>query len=328
LEGLAKNIGFECISDIRFGEGSELWPDRDDVIRIVETLQYLKPDIVHVNGYRDQLSTSMAVEIYKPEIPVFKLKHNSFEIPKHPFIRYAYRELFDHVGVVAKGLYKQMEWLTAEGIVDISNISVHHGGIKTKDYVNYSKSWGKKSSIEILGTVARLAPEKGIDILIKAFHTLVNRVYAYPIQLHIVGDGPQRNDLEKLSKKLDLENIIHFKGYQNDVRRFLADMDAFILPSIDCEASSLALKEAMAIGIPSITTNIGGSDEIIQHGKNGFLVKPNSIECLMDQIRFLLNKDIEYCKNIGEAAKSRILSKFSIENTAISIEKIYQKLHG
>jgi L-malate glycosyltransferase len=112
-----------------------------------------------------------------------------------------------------------------------------------------------------------------------------------------------------------------------DVRPNLLRMDIFVLASVDCEGSSSALKEAMAIGLPTITTTIGGSAEIIENGENGILISPGSVE----ELSLALEKCIQnqdYCRLLGESARKHIFEHFSISNSADTFFDVYKRLAG
>jgi len=329
LQERAEKEGIICATIKGFNDGTELWPDQGDVTNIAELLQKFSPDIVHVNGYRDQISTSFAVETYVPHVPVFKLKHNSFAIPETLINRYCYRHLFDHVGVVANGILNKFEWLFKEEILNPENISIHHSGLNFDDYSQYKKHWNisitEKDTIT-LGIVARLAPEKGIDILIETISQINKLPTNKRFKLIIVGEGPEQANLINLVKHLGIEQLVNFTGFIEDVRPILLEFDFFILPSVDCEGSSLALKEAMAVGLPVITTDIGGSPEIINHKSNGFLVSSNSVKGLMDQILKLSKMSAQEIQSISDLARKTIKHHFTLSKLADSLFAIYEEL--
>src|SRR5690606_12691334 len=91
-----------------------------------------------------------------------------------------------------------------------------------------------------------------------------------PAKLLLIGDGPERANIEHLCRQLDVCADIHFMGKTNDVERVLVHGDLFILPS-ETESFGLAALEAMAAGMPVISSNTGGLPEVNAQGKSGFL---------------------------------------------------------
>src|SRR5665811_1561504 len=94
-------------------------------------------------------------------------------------------------------------------------------------------------------------------------------------------DGPSRQQLESLTKKLGISDNIHFLGYLGDeeIIRELQAADLFVLPSF-VEGIPVSAMEAMAIGVPVIATNIAGTSELIEDGKSGLLVRPSDSQAL------------------------------------------------
>ncbi len=134
-----------------------------------------------------------------------------------------------------------------------------------------------------LVTVANLIPLKGIDILIRA---LCSRP---TIRLIVIGDGPEREKLEKLSRELKLEEYVTFTGFisQEKVAEYLQSSTIFVLPSLS-EGVPRSILEAMACGMFVIATRVGGIPDVITDGKNGLLVQPNDVNALSKAIRLAL----------------------------------------
>lgn len=117
--------------------------------------------------------------------------------------------------------------------------------------------------------VGRLSAEKGQRFLLEAFARARGRLAR--AALWLVGDGPDRADLEALARAAGLSDAVRFWGIQEDVRPFLAGADLFVLPS-SYEAQGIALLEAMAAGLPVVATAVGGVPAFIADGRNGRLV--------------------------------------------------------
>lgn len=121
----------------------------------------------------------------------------------------------------------------------------------------------------VVGTVARLDPVKDQATLIQAFALTLRE---HPrAALVIVGDGPCRDDLQRLAASLGLAARVRFLGERHDVPALLRTMDVFVLPSI-AEGISNTVLEAMASGLPIVATRVGGNRELVEEGVHGFLV--------------------------------------------------------
>ncbi len=148
--------------------------------------------------------------------------------------------------------------------------------------------------------VGKLYPQKNHKLLINAF-SKINRKYS-DYTLHIYGEGPLRPELEKQIASLDLTDVVFLHGSCLDVHSKIANAEMFVLSS-DYEGLSNALMEAMMMGIPCISTNCAGSDEIINNGVNGLLVNTGNDKKLTDAMEKLIC-DKELANKISKNAKT------------------------
>lgn len=182
---------------------------------------------------------------------------------------------------------------------------------------------GNRDKSFVFITTCRLVPIKNLDRLVQAFEGLLKGNPDRQLYLRIVGEGPERGNLELLIKNLKLDSQVEFLGFQSDVWPFLLDADAFVLPSLQ-EGSSVSLAEAMTAGLPCIVTQVGGAVEILGDSQSGFLIDPldvNSIQTAMQQI---LDLRPEQRQAMGERAKKES-RRFSVENYITSLLEIYRK---
>jgi glycosyltransferase involved in cell wall biosynthesis len=120
---------------------------------------------------------------------------------------------------------------------------------------------------------AQLTPIKGHALLLRVVHQL--KIDGFQFLVNIMGDGPLRYDLESMCKELEIDSMVHFHGHISCVTSILKDTHVVVLPSFR-EGLSLALLEGMAMGCPLIASNVGASHELVENGKNGFLVEKKS----------------------------------------------------
>jgi len=168
-----------------------------------------------------------------------------------------------------------------------------------------------KSAKPVVVFCGRLIPEKGVDVLVKAFAHVVKCVPN--ATLILVGDGNYRSYIEDLIKSLNISNNVEITGLvSNDkIRFYLTCASIFVLPSRS-EALGNALLEAMAAGLPVIGTCVGGIPDLIDNDVNGLLVKPNDVTSLSNAIIFLL-ANTEKAKEFGKNSRKKA-SLFKVEN--------------
>lgn len=174
----------------------------------------------------------------------------------------------------------------------------------------------------VLGTAARLVPLKGIVHLIRAVFLLHLEIPR--IRLEIAGSGPEEAALREEVRKLGLTDHVCFLGWQSTLAPLFERWDVFVLPSLE-EAFGMALTEAMAAGLPVISTNVGGIPEIVANGETGWLVPPADPVALSEYIAKLLADPGER-KRMGMAGRARVLAKFSRESMVSAIGEIYDGL--
>lgn len=150
-------------------------------------------------------------------------------------------------------------------------------------------------------SIARLSSEKGVDVLIRAFAIVKARVAN--AELHLIGDGAQRAELEVLVKELQLEKAVVFHGRQPylEAMRLLTTGSVFALLSHG-EGQGIVLLEAGAASVPCVATAVGGIPEMVKDGETGFLVQDTDAEAAAERlIRLLTNEKLRL--QYGEAAR-------------------------
>ena len=145
-----------------------------------------------------------------------------------------------------------------------------------------------------IGVVGRLSPEKGVDVFLEACAVLVARGRAFSAV--VAGDGPERSRLETLSRRLALEQQVHFLSHVRDIASVYAQLDLLVLPSLS-EGLPNALLEALQADVPIVATRVGGVPEVIGSSAAAVLVPPESADALAGAMEAAL---------AGEAPEARI----------------------
>lgn len=174
----------------------------------------------------------------------------------------------------------------------------------------------------VVGAVGRLREEKGQDLLIRAMAIVVQSVPE--ACLLIVGDGPDREKLQKLSEDLNLHKHIHWAGQLDPeaVIPYYAIMDVAVVPS-RFEGFGLAAVEAMATGLPVLASNVDGLCEVVKNEETGYLVPLENRALLADRIVALLT-NLDKAAVMGRAGRKRVEQYFSMENFSNVILAVYK----
>jgi glycosyltransferase involved in cell wall biosynthesis len=170
----------------------------------------------------------------------------------------------------------------------------------------------------VVGVVARLSPEKGIDVLLHA-------MARWPeIPLVVVGEGGRRAELEALARELGRAESTWFVGFQQRPQDFIAGMDLFVLPSRR-EGLGLVLLEAMRAELPVVASDVGGIRDLVEHDVTGILVPPEDPAALADAIERLLADSVLRAR-LGASGRARLQSHFTTEQEARAYEALYDEL--
>jgi glycosyltransferase involved in cell wall biosynthesis len=173
--------------------------------------------------------------------------------------------------------------------------------------------------------VGRLVPTKGPLLLLQAVEQLRNQGVA--VSLTVIGDGPERGDLEKFIRQNDLTEAVILTGALNhdETLRHVAGADLFVLASF-AEGIPVALMEAMALGVPCISTYIAGVPELIDHDHDGILVPAGSVDELTSAM-LRLARDPALRQRFADAARAHVLREYHLpENLKLLADTLNRRI--
>jgi N-acetyl-alpha-D-glucosaminyl L-malate synthase BshA len=174
---------------------------------------------------------------------------------------------------------------------------------------------------KILVHVSNFRPIKRVEDVIRVAGIVNNE---FSLTVLMVGDGPDRQKAERLSRELGIEKNVIFLGKQMEVQKILKHGDVFVFPS-ESESFGLAALESLILGVPVVAYNVGGLQEVVEHGKNGFLCELGNIEKMAENVKKLLRDEKKYSefqKNAINSAKEN----FRGEKIVPKYEELYERL--
>lgn len=181
---------------------------------------------------------------------------------------------------------------------------------------------GIPSSAQAIGVVGGLRPQKAHHVLLRAVALLVER---WPgLHALIVGEGPERATLERLTAELGLHDTVHFLGSRTDVPDLLSALDIAVCCS-DFEGSPLAVMEYMDASLPVVASAVGGLPDLIEPGVHGLLVPPNDPPALAAALAELLDDPQRACA-MGARGRERRRAEFDIDVLVRRLEDLYLEL--
>jgi glycosyltransferase involved in cell wall biosynthesis len=171
-------------------------------------------------------------------------------------------------------------------------------------------------------SVARLVPQKGLDVLLKALPVV--REAMGDVTLTLLGEGPERARLGLLAEELGVADGVRFGGVVTDVAPYFSVADVFVLPS-RFEGLPLALLEAMAAGLPVVATAVDGNVDVVRNGMDGLVVPPDDPVALASALIEVLSKP-DLALRLGAAARRRVAELYDVESMTNRTCEVYQRV--
>lgn len=213
--------------------------------------------------------------------------------------------------------------------INFDKIRVMYAGVDEKfldlDRVpRFSNSSVKKPMKLLFAGRLNGKQQKGVDILLKSMPLILKR---HNVTLDIVGTGPRLEQYQKLSRKLGIEKYVLFGGFipHDQIPEEYLKADLFVFPSRR-ESFGLVLAEAMAAGLPVVSTSVGAIPEVVDDGKTGMLVPPDDHEKFSQAVISLLD-DHELMIKMGLAGKQKVLEQFTWEKVAQNTINFYKEFY-
>lgn len=324
----AQQAGLQVFQDLRLRRGIHplsLWGDLRRFRAFLDREQF---DVLHPHGSQDTWLTALALKTMKRRPLFVRTRHNTFPVSSNLFNRWLYGQIDCVVTVAAQleqlvsrnGLYPPSQIVTIYDAPDIEKFSPREGSAELRE------SLGIDPSSPVIGMVARLAPEKGHHLLIRAAAHVVKE---FPdARFLLVGMGRSQPDVEALIHDCGLERNFILTGFRTDVPDLVALMDVFVLSPVSGEALGTSILEAFCMKKPAITTKVGGTGMAVRTGETGFLVQlgeESRVVLELSGAMINLLRDPELRKRMGETGRRLVLEEFSPERLAINSEALYKR---
>ena len=284
-------------------------------------------DIVHTHLYPANRSGRIAAMLARTPCIIASV-HNQYCHRQKPLKRRLLNNLLargtDAIVAVSEAVKADIvhfDHVAPKKIVVIPN-GIDVAAISVGDRAHARLSLGIPQDARVIGSVGRLIDQKGHMYLIEALALIKD---THPkARVLIVGEGPLRGELEALAGSLGVAERVTFAGVRRDIPDMLAAMDAFAMPSL-WEGFGIALIEAMVAGVPVVATSIPPFQEIITDREDALIVPIEDAGALASAMELLLD-DASLSRKLGEAARTRVISRYGIESTVQSHTKLYESI--
>jgi glycosyltransferase involved in cell wall biosynthesis len=333
---VASGLGVEVVTIPELGREISLARDLIATLRLARLIRRERPQILHTHtakaGTVGRLAARLAGRARPP-------------IVVHTFHGHVLRGYF---GPVRSRLFRWLErWLARDttaliavspqvrddlvalGVAPREKFVVIRLGIELEERIadmdgraNTRRYLGIAPERFTVGWIGRMTAIKNTEDVLSAFKAL--RARGVEATLCMVGDGPDRPELERRAHELGIMRDTLFLGYQQDVAPLYAAFDALVLPSSN-EGTPVSVIEALAARTPVVATRVGGVPDVVREGDDGFLVDPGDTDALAERLERLAS-DPKLRERMGAAARSRVLSRYAVDRLVDDVDRLYRNL--
>ncbi len=310
------------VVELALGTGWK-WRMLASLNRVARALHRLAPDVVMTSGYSAEVLTRLTLR-GRADLPLLSWKHNIGHLGRFGIRdRLTERVLGRWVTRYLAVSYTQLGYLRSYLRLDPARIIVLRNAVAVAEQVSDSERAAARRELGVtpeqvvVGCVAVLRAEKDHANLIQALALLPKQSAAV---LVLVGEGPQREKLADLARSNGVAESVCFLGTRADVLQLLTAFDVAVLASHTVENLPYSALEAMATGLPVVSTAVGAMAELIDDGVTGWLVPPRSPAMLADRLGRLVD-DAGVRARMGEAARARVTAGFQLAQLVSATER-------
>jgi glycosyltransferase involved in cell wall biosynthesis len=306
------------------GEGNDYFLP----LRLARLIRKNAYDVVHTHNWGVFLEGGLAGVLARTPVLIHSVHgpytaypdtfSSRIKISLRHFLERLLSRRFHRITAVSEAI---REYIVQEIGIGPGTVDTVHNGIPVDDKLPVGKT--KTNDVAFIA-VGRLADIKNHQLMLRAFHEALKT--GAPARLTVVGDGPERANIENFLRTNRLEGKVTLLGFRSDVRELLCDADVFILTS-RYEGISVALLEAMRAGLPVIATRVGGVPETVHDGKTGLLVGPDDLAGLVQAMQRLVQSE-ELRREMGRRGRDLLLEEFSLAVMNARYGRIYAAAVG
>ena len=281
-------------------------------------------DVINTHSSTDAWLTAVASLSLGDAPPMVRTRHVSTAVGKNRATRWLYQSATRHIVTTGEALRRQ---LIEQNGFDGARISSVRTGIDLGRFRPMARAECRRSlGLEerpTVGILATLRDWKGHDYLLDAWKLLRGRFDDW--RLVVIGDGPQRARLESRVAVESLAATVRFAGNQENVPPWLNSLDLFALPSFGDEGVPQGIMQAMACGLPVVSTPVGAIEEAVQRDRTGLIVPPRDARALADALARLMG-DAQLRTAMGEAGQAYARAHFGIDAMLDAMEAVFRKV--
>jgi glycosyltransferase involved in cell wall biosynthesis len=317
----------------------EISPANDPlaIVRLAEVIRRERPQILHTHtakaGTVGRIAAMLAGEA-RPPIVVHTFHGHVLRGYFNPATTFAFRSLETMLARVTTKLIavspEVRDDLVRLGVAPPDKFAVIRLGIELDERVGLAhaarqslrSSLGIPPDAFLVGWVGRMTAVKRTDDVLAAFLGLLDS--GVDAWLCLVGDGPDRPQLERLAHELGIVRRCLFVGYQDDVAPYYDAIDALLLPSAN-EGTPVSVIEALAAERPAVATRVGGVPDVVRDGIDGYLVDVGDAAALAERLADLATNPARR-REMGHEGRKRVLDRYAVDRLVNEVDELYREL--
>jgi len=286
-----------------------------------------RPAILQVNSSRDSWIGAIASRLVTPRPKLLRIRHISAPLNRNLMTRLLYRHLFDMVVVTGGDKTKrelvERDGLAAERVEGFPiGLDVHYFCPAPPDR-DLRHEFGLPKGHLLVGLISYLRSYKGHEYFIDAARII--SAQRKDVTFAIVGEGPLERFIRTRIQQLGLLDRIRMLGFRQDLLNVFRSIDVFAIPSVEGDTIPQVLMQALAIGIPVVSTTVGSIPDVVREGETGFVVPPRDAGALAERIGKLLD-DEALRKRMGSQGRALVERSYSLDRMLDRMETVYDRL--
>lgn len=303
-----------------------MWNDGDvySAWKIAQFCKKNRIEIVHAMHARAHGLALVASFFVK--IPLVVTRRVSFNLNRNLYSGFKYRSERIHKFICVSHAVKRE--LLDFGVPE-HKLEVIYSGVDTKRFYPRGKEraimerYKIPAEIPVVGCIANFSKWKGQEVFLRAAKIIRDK--SKRVHFLIAGSGNDREPVLSWVRELGLEGAVTLIGFVEDVPQVMSVLDLFVSPSVGAEGLSGTLREALAMGLPAVATDVGGNREILKNNENGLLVPPSDPSAIAEAVLSLLS-DRERALEMGRRARIEVEKNFSVEKMVERTEEVYHSV--
>ncbi|MBA3382638.1 MAG: glycosyltransferase, partial [Actinobacteria bacterium] len=333
---LAERLGVTVVSVAELQREVSVLHDARSVHRVAELIRSERPHILHTHtakaGAIARAAALLAGDARPPVVLHTFHGHvlkGYFDAGRTALFRHVERTLARACDVLVAVSPEVRDELVELGVAPREKFVVIRLGIPLEERLgdptadaDYRRLYGIPRDAFVVGWVGRMTGVKDTSAVVEIVRAV--RELGVNAVLCMVGDGPDRERLERLAHELGIARHCYFVGYQSDVAGYYRLFDVFLLPSVN-EGTPVSAIESLASGTPVVANRVGGVPDVVRDGMDGFLVEAGDTDAAAASLAKLA-ADPELRARLGASGRARVLGRYSVERLVDDVDRLYRSL--